>query len=182
MRARSARPTSKSISSRGRCWRPRNAGRRRHRDQRREPLSGRDRAAWPAMPAPCRWRCARMRWRRRPNACWRSKRARARDPDWSARSGGSRRWPGAVNVIPGQARFTIDLRSPDDAQRMRAADDVLRQASRRSPRGAASTVAVAQNLREAGGALRARLMARGSTARDRARKASAVPAAERRRP
>ena len=33
--------------------------------------------------------------------------------------------PGAINVIPGRARFTIDIRAPDDAQRMRAADDVL---------------------------------------------------------
>jgi allantoate deiminase len=33
--------------------------------------------------------------------------------------------PGAINVIPGKARFTIDIRAPDDAQRVRAADDVL---------------------------------------------------------
>jgi allantoate deiminase len=33
--------------------------------------------------------------------------------------------PGAINVIPGRARFTIDIRAPDDAQRRRAADDVL---------------------------------------------------------
>jgi allantoate deiminase len=32
--------------------------------------------------------------------------------------------PGAINVIPGAARFTIDLRAPDDAQRSRAADDL----------------------------------------------------------
>ena len=35
--------------------------------------------------------------------------------------------PGAINVIPGRAAFTIDIRAPDDAQRVRAADDVIRQ-------------------------------------------------------
>ncbi|MSP66521.1 MAG: allantoate amidohydrolase [Alphaproteobacteria bacterium] len=33
--------------------------------------------------------------------------------------------PGAVNVIPGQARFTVDLRSGIDARRQRALADVL---------------------------------------------------------
>jgi len=33
--------------------------------------------------------------------------------------------PGAINVIPGRARFSIDIRAPDDAQRQRAVDDVL---------------------------------------------------------
>ena len=32
--------------------------------------------------------------------------------------------PGAINVIPGAARFTIDLRAPDDGQRGRAAADL----------------------------------------------------------
>ena len=35
--------------------------------------------------------------------------------------------PGAINVIPGRAAFTIDIRAPDDAQRARAADDVIQQ-------------------------------------------------------
>ena len=29
--------------------------------------------------------------------------------------------PGAINVVPGEARFTVDVRAPDDAQRLRAA-------------------------------------------------------------
>jgi allantoate deiminase len=32
--------------------------------------------------------------------------------------------PGAINVIPGQCRFSIDIRAPDDAQRERAVADV----------------------------------------------------------
>jgi allantoate deiminase len=32
--------------------------------------------------------------------------------------------PGAVNVIPGQVRFSLDLRAPEDAQRQRAVRDV----------------------------------------------------------
>jgi allantoate deiminase len=35
--------------------------------------------------------------------------------------------PGAINVIPGRARFTIDIRAPDDAQRVRATEDVLKR-------------------------------------------------------
>jgi allantoate deiminase len=35
--------------------------------------------------------------------------------------------PGAINVIPGRAAFTIDIRAPDDAQRIRAADDLIQQ-------------------------------------------------------
>lgn len=33
--------------------------------------------------------------------------------------------PGAVNVIPGKARFTIDIRSPRDADRIAAVSDVI---------------------------------------------------------
>ena len=33
--------------------------------------------------------------------------------------------PGAVNVIPGKARFTIDIRAPDDALRVAAAEELL---------------------------------------------------------
>jgi allantoate deiminase len=32
--------------------------------------------------------------------------------------------PGAVNVIPGEARFSLDIRAPEDAQRQRAVHDV----------------------------------------------------------
>jgi allantoate deiminase len=35
--------------------------------------------------------------------------------------------PGAINVIPGQATFTIDLRAPDNAQRQRAVAGVKEQ-------------------------------------------------------
>ena len=35
--------------------------------------------------------------------------------------------PGAINVIPGSVRFTIDIRAPDDAQRVYAAGDVERE-------------------------------------------------------
>src|SRR6185437_3424662 len=37
--------------------------------------------------------------------------------------------PGAVNVIPGRARFSIDVRAPDDAQRRRVVDDVMAEIS-----------------------------------------------------
>ena len=33
--------------------------------------------------------------------------------------------PGAVNVIPGRARFSVDIRSPNDSSRRRAVDDIV---------------------------------------------------------
>jgi allantoate deiminase len=33
--------------------------------------------------------------------------------------------PGAVNVVPGKVRFTIDIRAPRDPMRLAAVDDVL---------------------------------------------------------
>jgi allantoate deiminase len=35
--------------------------------------------------------------------------------------------PGATNVIPGEAHFTIDIRAPTDTQRNRAVTDIVRQ-------------------------------------------------------
>jgi allantoate deiminase len=35
--------------------------------------------------------------------------------------------PGAVNVVPGRVRFTIDIRSPRDASRLTAAADLVRE-------------------------------------------------------
>ena len=32
--------------------------------------------------------------------------------------------PGAVNVIPGECRFTIDVRAPEDARRRKAVEDI----------------------------------------------------------
>ena len=37
--------------------------------------------------------------------------------------------PGAVNVIPGWAAFSVDLRSPDDAVRRALVDDLKREIS-----------------------------------------------------
>ncbi len=65
-----------------------------------------------------------MRSRPRPSACWRSNRAAAREPDLVGTVGKLEAAPGATNVIPGNVRFTIDLRAPSDEQRRRAAADV----------------------------------------------------------
>lgn len=35
--------------------------------------------------------------------------------------------PGAVNVIPGEVRFSLDIRAPGDAQRQRAVEDITRE-------------------------------------------------------
>ena len=37
--------------------------------------------------------------------------------------------PGAVNVIPGEVRFSLDVRAPDDAQRQQALEDITREIS-----------------------------------------------------
>jgi allantoate deiminase len=50
--------------------------------------------------------------------------------------------PGAVNVVPGKVRFTIDIRAPRDAMRLAAVEDVLAEmraiAARRNVRLAAT--------------------------------------------
>jgi allantoate deiminase len=38
--------------------------------------------------------------------------------------------PGAINVIPGEVRFTVDVRAPDDAARERAAKEIQEQIRR----------------------------------------------------
>jgi allantoate deiminase len=51
--------------------------------------------------------------------------ARARDEaDLVATVGKLETFPGAINVIPGKVRFTLDVRAPVDAQRQRAALDI----------------------------------------------------------
>jgi allantoate deiminase len=47
------------------------------------------------------------------------------EPDLVATVGRIEALPGAVNVIPGEARLTLDVRAPDDAQRRKAAADCL---------------------------------------------------------
>jgi hydantoinase/carbamoylase family amidase len=51
------------------------------------------------------------------------RRARA-EPDLVATVGRMEVWPGAANVIPGHAQFSIDLRAPDDARRAVAIADL----------------------------------------------------------
>jgi len=48
----------------------------------------------------------------------------AREPDLVGTVGRIEAAPGATNVIPGHARFTIDLRAPDDDRRRQAAVDI----------------------------------------------------------
>jgi allantoate deiminase len=50
-----------------------------------------------------------------------------REPELVGTVGKLEAGPGATNVIPGQARFTIDLRAPSDEQRKRATADVERE-------------------------------------------------------
>jgi allantoate deiminase len=48
----------------------------------------------------------------------------AREPDLVGTVGRIEAAPGATNVIPGHARFTIDIRAPRDEQRRQAAADI----------------------------------------------------------
>ena len=48
-----------------------------------------------------------------------------REPELVGTVGKLEALPGAVNVVPGKARFSIDIRAPQDAQRVTAAQDVL---------------------------------------------------------
>lgn len=49
----------------------------------------------------------------------------AAEPDLVGTVGRIEALPGAVNVVPGLARFTLDLRAPDDGRRRHAAADLL---------------------------------------------------------
>ena len=49
----------------------------------------------------------------------------AREPETVGTVGRLEALPGAINVIPGEARFTLDIRAPDDAARLRAVQDSL---------------------------------------------------------
>ena len=100
------------------------ADRRRHRDQRRDAARGRGGRRRRATPARRRWRCAATP--SPPPPRWRSmieRRARA-EPDLVATVGRMEVWPGAANVIPGHAQFSIDLRAPLDARREAALADI----------------------------------------------------------
>lgn len=47
------------------------------------------------------------------------------EPDLVATVGKLEALPGAINVIPGKVRFTLDVRAPVDAQRQQAAHDII---------------------------------------------------------
>jgi allantoate deiminase len=47
-----------------------------------------------------------------------------REPDLVATFGRIEAWPGATNVIPGHAQFSIDIRAPADAHRVTAIADI----------------------------------------------------------
>jgi allantoate deiminase len=54
----------------------------------------------------------------------------ARDPELVGTVGKLETLPGAVNVIPGRVRFTLDLRGPKDPQREAAVTDVIAEMAR----------------------------------------------------
>ena len=100
------------------------AGRRRHRDQRRHALRGRGRRdGGPRRHVPMNLRqdalvaaaeCV-LAIERRCSAV----------PELVGTVGKLETLPGAVNVVPGKVRFTIDIRSPRDPERLAAVADVL---------------------------------------------------------
>ena len=111
-------PTSSCTSSRARCWRPRAC-----RSGVVTAIDGASRftvevagMAGHAGTVPMELRQRRARRRGRDGAGGRA-RCPARRRSWSATVGPARGAPGAVNVIPAAARFTIDIRSPNDAVR-----------------------------------------------------------------
>ena len=94
-------PMSSCTSSRARCWRPRTC-RSASSPRSTAPAASRSRSrAWPAMPAPCRWTCARTRCAAAAEMVLAVERAPwRRDATSSPPSGRIEALPGAVNVIP----------------------------------------------------------------------------------
>ena len=111
-RARGRRRLSRGAHRAGAGARSRRTCRRyRHRDHRRQPCPRRSKAR-PAMPAPCRWRCAATRCRRRPRWSLAVERIGRGAGHLVATVGASKVAPGAINVIPATVAFTIDVRGP----------------------------------------------------------------------
>ena len=78
----------------------------------------------------------------------------AAEPDLVGTVGRLEALPGAINVIPGEARFTIDVRSPRDGQRQRAVAAIRSELQRRL-RAARRERRVGGAAGQPGGALRA---------------------------
>ena len=132
---RTSSPTPSSTSSRARCSR-RKACRWAWSPPSTAPIASPSRSkAWPGMRARCRCRCGAMRSRRRPNACWRSKRAARASRSSSAPWDGSKRRPGRPMSFPA----TSGSRSISARRRTSSAGaprPTSRKRFRRSARGA----------------------------------------------
>ena len=170
---------SSCTSSRGRCsrprtcrwgWSPRSTGAAASRSRSR---------ASPATPARCRWRLRQDARAAAAEMMLAVERAARETADLVATVGRIEALPGAVNVIPSRARFTLDIRSP-----------TTRSAAMRWPAGrefrgiagaAASRSQIGQVLRRGGGRLRA-VADRAARGGGRARRHPAAAPAERGRP
>ena len=85
------------------------------------PRRGALHAARPGTRGRCRWTAAATRWpRRRSGSLAVEALVRSGRRGWSRRSAGSRVEPGAHNVIPGEARLSLDVRHGSDAVRREA--------------------------------------------------------------
>ena len=100
-------------------------------------------AGRPATPAPCRWRLRRDALAAAAEMVLAVERRASAMPDLVGTVGRLEAPPGAVNVIPAAARFTLDLRAPDDAvrtRRRRPCSQRTLRAHRRAPRRQRSTL------------------------------------------
>ena len=80
----------------------------------------------PVMPARCRWRCARMRWPRRPRWSWRSSAARdGADQGWSRRWARSRCRRARPTSSPARPPSRSMSARPVDADRLEAIEDLV---------------------------------------------------------
>ena len=175
-----ARATSRSTSSRDRCSRPRAC---RSASSPRSPAraaSTSSSRATPATPGRRRCTCAATPPRPPPSSCSPPSGSRRAEPGLVATVGELDVPRGAVNVIPGRADVTLDIRHQDDAVREAAIDALRAEAdaigARRGVAVAWSTISAA--ARHAVHARAGRPRRRGGRG-DRRRRARA---AQRRRP
>ena len=117
------RASSKCTSSKARCcsrwacrwaWSPRSTA---------ACATGAASSAWPAMPAPPPWTAGATRPPPRPS--WPCTWSAASDGDSVGTMGMLDVPNGSINVVPGECRFSLDLRAPGNAQRDALATDVL---------------------------------------------------------
>ena len=169
-----------STSSRARCSRPKACRWAWSPRSTASPAFASRCAARRAMPAPCPWHLRRDALAAAAECVLAVEAIAIGQEDLVGTVGRIEAKPGAINVIPGEVRFTIDIRSPDDALRERAVQLTrLRIGQIADQRHVDCEIELLQDF---GSSACAPWLMRPARARGRGARRARAAAAERRRP